>query len=708
VIHLLWASLAIPIVIHLVYRRRAKRIPFSTLYFLRMIDQRVARRQRLKELLLLMVRLLLLAALIGALEKPMLRSAAFTGANVPTTAVVVLDNTYSMRAASTGSTAFHRAKRAAIEVLDGLKSEDSASVILFDSPEDVPPTPTTDIAGLRARLDEMQCGFGTAQLAGPLERALKSLEAGTNPRREIYIITDMQKLCWTGALKDLSDRFPEDVPVLLMSVGAPVEDNLTLSDVNFALKVNVVGSPSTLFCDVANRGSRGVQRKLSFHLEGKKLAARSIALAPHSNVSAAFAHTFRKTGKFKGYVELEPDGLAADNRRYFTVRVHEKVPVLVVDGSPSIIPYRDEVFYLKLALQVQGEPGRGLSPISVEVVRPGEFLQQQLAKYACVILANVARLDERWSERLRDYVMRGGGLIIFCGPQVDPASYNAALGAQEGESESLLPAQLQNVKRADEGEGGFPRVERVDRQHPVFRDIIDEIELGTTQVRAFFSVAEMPQSNGAGVLAALREGPLLLEKKAGAGTVMLCTSTCNPEWNNMPLKPFFLPLVHQMVYYVSRAGSRETTTLVGLAYTLDIPGVKEPVQVRFYDPSKESEAEPDQVLTSEVAAGKNTVVFHGTRQPGFYRAEYEVGGLTQEHTFAVNVESAEGDLEQVPLDEAAQMLNIKNLRLVAGPDRLAQLVRRERQGLPLWDYLLLATIALAVCESFVANVFLKH
>ena len=81
-IHLLWLSLAVPVIIHLVHRRKAKRVLFSTLRFLRMVDRRVARRQKLKELLLLAVRLLLLAALIGALYRPMVRSSTFKGSGV--------------------------------------------------------------------------------------------------------------------------------------------------------------------------------------------------------------------------------------------------------------------------------------------------------------------------------------------------------------------------------------------------------------------------------------------------------------------------------------------------------------------------------------------------------------------------------------------------------------------------------------------------
>jgi len=707
-IHLLWATLAIPVIIHLVYRRKARRVPFSTLYFLKMIDQRVARRQRLKELLLLLLRLALLAALIGALEKPMLRSATFKGAAVPTTAAIVLDNTYSMMASAGGTTAFGRAKTAAAEILDGLEPEDAACLVLLQSPDEVPPTPTTAIEELRTGLEAMQCGHGTGQLAPAIRRALKSLEAATNPRKELYIITDMQKLCWTNALGELARDFPQDVPTFLVDVGGPAENNLTLREVNFALKVNVVGAPSTLFCDVANSSPKGTQRNLSLYLEGEKVATQTVRLAPQGNVAAVFAHTFQQTGTFSGYVELEPDQLMADNRRYFTVRVHDRVPVLIVNGRPSTIPFQDGAFYLKLALQASADPQAALSPIRPDVIEESEFMNRPLDRYACVILAEVPRIEDRWTGRIRDYVARGGGLLIFCGPLVDPPSYNVALGGQQGEAEQLLPARLERLRTAAQEQDAFFSVGTVDRQHPMLRDIIDEIDLSTTQIRAFFSTAPWHETQEPACPISLDDGPLLLEKRVGDGTVMLCTTSCNLQWSNMPLKPYFLPLLHQMVYYVSRAGSREPATRVGLDYRLDIPQTTEPVEVTFYGPPDQPGDETEQVPIGEPVTGKGPIVFKHTDRPGIYTARYALEGAQYEQSFAVNVEAAEGNLESLPEEEARKMLALPNLKFIHEPEGLARAVRREREGLPLWDYLLLATILLAVCESFVGNVVLKH
>ena len=300
-IHLLWLSLAIPIIIHLVHRRKAKPMPFSTLRFLQMVDQRVARRQRLRELLLLALRMLLLAALIGAIEKPMLHSGSFKGTAVPTTVAILLDDTASMQAVKQGSSAFARARDAALQVLDGLKNEDSAVAGRSATsgratrPSRRPPRCRNCARSSR----RMECGYGTAELSAPLRRALGSLELSSNPVKEIYILTDMQKNSWTEALKDAAAQAPKGVPVFVVDVGADVSENLAVKDVDFGVQANVAGAPATCWCRIENTGSRRMERKVSLFIEGQKIAEQPAAVNRRRHADADLPPRLRPAGRLQ-------------------------------------------------------------------------------------------------------------------------------------------------------------------------------------------------------------------------------------------------------------------------------------------------------------------------------------------------------------------------------------------------------------------------
>ncbi len=694
-IHLLWASLAVPVLIHLVHRRKARRIPFSTLRFVRMVDQRVARRQRLKELLLLALRLALLAALIGALYRPMIRSATFQGAGVRTAAAIVLDNTYSMRAVREGTRRFDRALKAAGQILDGLTHGDAVSIVLLDGPADAPAELSTALAGLRSQIDSVQCGYGTAEAAGAIRRAVQSLAQATQARKEIYVISDFQRVSWTAAVEELQAELAEDMPVFLVDVGGEVGENVSLDSAEFGLKVQVAGAASEVFCTLSNTGAKNVERELSLFLDGEKVAEQNVGIAAGGMLTTSLRPIFGRTGETAMEVRLAPDELDADNARYATVTVHDRLLALLVNGDASGAPYLDETLYVDLALSAPSVGGRVLSPIETRTVTPAEFLNQRLQDYACVLLANVPRVSDLWVERLRRYVTDGGGLILFLGDRVDAASYNPMLGGD------LLPGTLGDVVESAEG----VRVRRYDGTHPVFHALADYVNVERTRVERFFGVSP---AEGTGVLAELESGPLLLERKVGAGIVLLWTSSADMDWNNLPARPFFLPLLHQMVYYAGRPTQRGESVTVGMPCALDLPETGGALEVAFYGPGQTELDEPLAVLEAAPAEGGGRVEFSGTGQPGVYRALYSVDGAEQARLFAVNVDPRESQLDCLAPQEVAQMLGARFAKVVRDPDELALVVRREREGLPLWDYLFALAIVVAVAESFVGNVWLRH
>ena len=335
-IHLLWLSLAIPIIVHLVHRRKAKPMPFSTLLFLRMLDQRVARRQRLREFLLLAARLAVLAALVGALERPILKSLNSRGGGVPATAVILLDNSGSMQAVSQGSSAFERAKGAALQVVDGLKSEDTAALVLSDPGAEKAPVSTSDLAGLRTRVAALECGYGGGELGSPLQRAVELLEKSPNPAKELYILTDLQRSAISPAIKEIAARIPREVPVYLVDAGAETPCNLAVTRLDAGLAVHAVGAPFGLSCRVENTGSRSATGgTLSLIVDDEKVAEQPVAAVPGGAQTLLFRYAFKSAGVHTGRVELSPDGCPSDDRCYFTIPVLEKLPVLLVDGAPS-------------------------------------------------------------------------------------------------------------------------------------------------------------------------------------------------------------------------------------------------------------------------------------------------------------------------------------------------------------------------------------
>lgn len=691
-IHLLWLSLAIPIAIHLVHRRKARRLAFSTLRFLQMVDRRVARRQRLKELLLLAARMLLLAAVVGALYHRAF--GAFKGGRAQVAAAIVLDNTYSMRAPAGGVMRFGRARKAAANVLDGLQSGDVACIVPVYGPGDAADDLTGELEWLRGELEGAQCSFGAAKLGRAMRLALEALAESTAERKELYIISDLQRFAWPDAPDDAVQ--PEDVSVFLVDVGGGAESNLTLGRAAFGLDVHVPGLASDFYCTVGNSGSVTLEKELSLFVGGRKVSGATVEVPPGAEREVVFSREFARPGWMAGQARLGPDDLDADNARYFTVHIRE-LPALLVNGRPSPVSYLDETFYLERALGAAAGQAGVVTPVNVTTITGVELTGRELDDYACVILANVGEIAD--PRALRGYVRRGGGLIVFAGDRIVPAVWNRTLGVGP---DGLLPGRITGWKDSSENEDAAPfRILDLAYRHPVFRSLADRMDTDQVAVRRFLSVTPHDQ---AVVLARLDGGPLLLEERAGEGTVIFCTTTGDLDWTNLPTRAgVFVPVLHQMVYHVARSLRQAAPHEVGVR--LEVPAGEGKV-VSWYGPPLE-EGGQERLLDEDVDPEKPNVL-EAARRPGIYRAVCEGDGEREGRLFAVNVDPRESDPERVSDEDAGPLLGAPRALMVRKLDRLGSLARRRREGLPLWDYLLMAAIVLAVVESFIGNVMLKR
>src|SRR5262249_25449661 len=163
--------------------------------------------------------------------------------------------------------------------------------------------------------------------------------------------------------------------------------------------------------------------EVSLFVDGEKVGQQKVEKLGNGRWAVPrFYHTFAAPGWHQGYVEVQDQTLAADNRRSFALQVLDQVKVLAVNGSPSQVPRLDELFFLRLALTAAPE-GQN-SPVSLDTVSGAGLADADLGKYPLVIVANVESLPEAGVKKLEDFASDGGSVLFFLGDKVNPAFYN--------------------------------------------------------------------------------------------------------------------------------------------------------------------------------------------------------------------------------------------------------------------------------------------
>ncbi len=576
------AAVAVPIIIHLINRRRAFMHRFAAIEFLLHSQRRIAAKFRLKQILLLLLRCAAVAMVCAALARPVLSTLGHTpaGGREPTSLVLILDNSYSMQYRTNGWTLFDRGRASARNLLKSLRKSDNAAIFLGPEASAASATGLSfDTGALLRDLDGAKCSFGTTDIPAWITAALPLLRDSKLPHKRLCVLTDGARHGWSGgnpkALEGALKAAGVQCDVLDVSAGARLP-NMALA----GLDVGRVGSEVSLVtARIANHTGRvagGIACSVS--VDGKKISSGFADAAAGTTAIKQFTSGAPAPGYHVCEVRLEADqesGLAVDDVRWVSLSAGRPVNTLVVDGAPGPHVYASETFYLERALN----PDAGRGPVRATVVTEAQFATQNLTDFDAVFLCNVGTVPAAKIRELSAFVERGGGVFISVGDNVDANYYGRYL--------PFLPEPLRDKKDLEPaGQEGGPG------KAPVSLKVVGEegnalaqalksagADLSRVTVKKAFYLEATAGSQARRILSYTNDAPALVERTpdvgrtVGAGRVLLLTTTVDRDWTNLPIMPSFLPLMQLSARYLAgRMEERpQLDTLVGRAVELTLP-----------------------------------------------------------------------------------------------------------------------------------------
>ena len=701
---------ALPIIIHLLSRRRYRVTVWAAMEFLLEAVRQNARRLMLQDLLLMLLRVAIIVLVALMLARPVLTGAVFGvfGGRAEVGALIILDDSYSMGYRSPAGPLFEQAKARALDIVNGLPPGSMVAVLTVDEGVTVQVQPTFELALAAEVIRDLRPSWRGSNLAAGLEAAPALLARMAKPRREVFIITDAQRRALPARkarLAELLEPVRRLAAVYLVRVGGGSREDLSIDALRLPGGLPTTAEPVEFTVTVTNR-SPGPQGQVAVELfvDGLKVDTTEVALEAGSDPGRSRAAVLRARIQGPGLHRVEArlleDRLEADDRRYLPLRVYDRVAVLVVDGEPGEGLFEGEADYLAFALSpVDPETGEVVGPLRSKVIRPPQLPQETLSAYGVVVLANVAAVPPPVLSRLEEFVRRGGGLMLFLGDQVEAEAYNRDL--YRG-GEGLLPARLGGPVGPGEpgGEDTFG-FSTAGLTHPILRLFAGSSGADLSAVRVYRAVsATLAEGSPGRVICRYTNGGVAMaERPFGRGRVLLVTTSADAEWTDLPHKAAFLPLLHRSVYYLLRSLQRTWGLAPGepIVLGLEVGDLERIVEV--HRPG----SQVDEVQTELTDEGPR-LRYSRTGQAGFYllrqRGAREPLGL-----FAVNVDPAEADLSTFGAGELEGLLGDLGVKVLAEEGSLAEEVRRSRRGRELWRWLLAGVVVLVLVETFLGRAF---
>jgi len=726
---------SLPIIIHILNRRRFKMMEWAAMDFLLKAAVRNRRRVRLENLLLLLLRVLVVLLLILAVSRPYTKRGAFAsllGAGGSTERVILLDDSHSMRAGAGNLSALERAKKMLKSMVSRLhdeRSSDRVTVILGSTPNRVDDRfNRVAIAGahydrMLQRIDKLRPSDGSLDIAAAVEAIERHL-LDEDRRVVLYVMSDFRSRDWLDPNGSLKPRILESlgkhadrIETHFLDVGAPPVQNLAITELRSRERAVVAGVPAKFIATVKNHGPDPASNiSVQFRFPNSTLSRRiEGTLLPGETAQIAKEFTFRKPGPAVVSAQLPSDVLPADGTRRLTLRVRRSMRFLLVNGEPSAEAYRSEIDYLAAALS---PPGPVESGVEVDEVLDREFSGRELEPYDGVFLCNVYRLPKERIARLEEFVQAGGGLVFFLGDQIDPDVYNATFfGRGPGAGKGLLPLMLREVEGTTDDYVHFspPAFD-----HPIIQFLrgINEMVLRTVSIKRFVSADAPLSSSDARVIMSYSDenaSPALAEKSFGKGRVLMYTTAADMEWSDLPSSPLYLALLQETARYVVRPDPGNETLRVGAPIIVKFDAAKMRRRASLAPPEDSGAGQVELTLaeeTTEGADGKQEgtgrfrFVYEKTDATGVYTIKLESpDGRPYTQPFAVNIEPTEGDLRRAEVREISA--SIPNSR-VENTDDSALLDLEESDRSEFWRLLVFALVGCAMAETLLAWRFGHH
>lgn len=730
-------AIAVPIIIHLLNRRRFQRVVWAAMRFVKVSTEKNQRRMLVEDMILLALRCLMLALLALAVARPAMRTSThdvFGQSKV--TAVIVLDNSASMGVSDGVQTRFDKARKIAEQAVDALPSGSAAAVILAsDIAKEVIKEPTHDLNLARKTVREAPLSDRPTDLFPAIEKALETLKGRSAIRKEIYLVTDGQLAGWRQlgdiqkTLKQAKEQTGEQqVSSHIVLVSDTEERNLGVSGLVLTSGLAPLNRPLRFEAQVANYGKQEVKDvKVALFVDGASADEVVIPSIPPGGTRSVPLNTRLKTEGWHNVVARIPgDRFPGDDTRTLAVRAIREIRVLMVDGEPGSEPREAETFFLGHALVPVSADESEQYYVKTSTIAPADMGGTRFDDFDTVVLANVADFSADTAAALENFVKRGGGLLIFPGAKVNAAFYNQQLAT----ARKLLPATFGEPRGDASQDERFLTFQSKGYDHPIVA-LWNDNAAGTLASAKFFRTFELnllaAPAGDAGEKAGKREsgktasstntlaslaapkailrfsdGSIAMAERAlGLGRVVMFASSADTAWNDLAVRPAFVPLLHRTLGTLIQRHDEGANVRVGAQFARRLTADLLHKDAVVMAPG--AAAGTRDLRRVELVNDTPVITYDATDKAGIY--EISVAEPATVLKFATQPDPSESSMAELPAEEVNALGQVAAVQRWNPTLNLREWVEKARVGAEYWLPILIAVLALAALETFLAQYF---
>jgi len=650
------AALAIPIIIHLFHFRRFKRVYFTNVRFLREVKEETSARSKLRNLLVLLMRLLAIAFLVLAFAQPFIpRDDSEVKKGVKAVSVFV-DNSFSMQALSQDVPLLAKAKQRAREVVEAYAPDDEFQII------------TNDFEGRHQRLisqedalemiDEIETSPSVRELSQVIERQEQVFSTATTENHTVFMISDFQQ-----NITDIENYADTTKTLNLIPLQAVQENNISIDSAWFIAPVPMAGQPNPLVVKVRNHTTELAENiRLSLRYEGQNKPVGTMEIPADATVLDTVNLTISRTGWHEAELAITDYPVQFDDHYFFAFNVKEAIRVLAINASTPN-RYMDAAF-------------SGMANFTITNLLSQNLDYSQIPNYQLIVLNELPSISTGLAFELKQFAENGGNLLVFPPKEANIENYRSFLSAIP--ANELL--RFEEVQR---------QVGSVNTDEFIFNDVFENrsSNLKLPVTKGNFTLSSYA-NRGEERLLAYRDGSTFISKfSVEQGHLYLSAAPLDAAYNDLVRNgEIFIPMLYKMAIS-SRRGQQIAYTIGKDEVIVADHNVVSPDIVYRLKGEGEEFIPEQRIIGSKVYLSVN----NQADEAGFYQLN-----LAQDTTlgvYAFNYDRKESDLAYYQPDALASKVG-GNASIINAADSavLTAQIEERSQGVTLWRWCLVLTL----------------
>ena len=668
------AAIAIPIIIHLFNFRKYKKIYFTNVQFLKELKQESDSKSKLKEWLILAMRILAIACLVLAFAQPFIpgKTKAIQGEKAIS---IYIDNSFSMESINKTGTLFENAKQYATEIANTFNASDKFQLL------------TNDFEGKHQRLiskeefieqlNDVKISSATKSINDVIKRQQDFLRNSSSKNKRIFLLSDFQK---NAAIISKSD-IDTSIVISCIPIASTEVNNVYIDSVWFETPVQQFGTQQIIHAVIINKSNKDIENgSLKLYINNTQVSLASFNVSAENKKDVSISFSVKTKGINKGVLKIEDYPITYDDNFYFSFNAQTTISVLVINGRDTKTAGNFKSLMQNDSLFVYKENNEAAIDYST------------FAKTNIIVLNELSILSSGLTAELQKFANNGGSVVIFPNKKSDIESYNSAF--------SIL--QLPQIIKLDTVN---TKTQSINFEQGLYEGVFDKIDqrMDLPKVFEHFEFTKTTNSNAQNSVV-LQNGHFLISlNPLGSGKIYLFSIPSDETSSNLLKHALFVPTLIKMAILSLKPSPVYYKTAVNEAIILNVTSDFSDKPLHIVKDDKKVDIIPEHRLMNNA-----TTLF--TQNQITEAGHYDVLENTNIiKDLAFNFDRKESDMNFMSQEDLQKQIDEKGLKNISVimPDEktLTNALQEVNEGKKLWKLFLILALVFLLSEILIIRLF---